>query len=121
MKALIFVYNADMSLVGIVTDFVHRAVSPETYPCNLCDLTYDRVTMKRSWKDFISTLPVTPSFLLRNQFRAKFPAHKEVELPAAFTEEEDGSLALLISAEEMKGAETLEDLEALVRLKVGVG
>ena len=57
-REVIFVYNVDLTLFALVSDFVHRLTSPETYPCRLCDLTYDRVTMKRDWKRFIDSLPV---------------------------------------------------------------
>ena len=37
-------------------DFIHRLVSPETYPCRLCDLTYGRVLKKAGWRRFVASL-----------------------------------------------------------------
>ncbi|MEO6000620.1 MAG: hypothetical protein ABIN89_27480 [Chitinophagaceae bacterium] len=37
---LIFVYNADNSLFGTITDFAHKILSPASYQWKLCPLTY---------------------------------------------------------------------------------
>jgi len=119
-REVIFVYNVDLTLFALVSDFVHRLTSPETYPCRLCDLTYDRWTMKRDWKRFIHSLPVRARFELRDRFHRQFPAYADVPLPAVFQVEGDGSLRLLLSAEQIKRAATLDALQALVTGAVGV-
>jgi len=43
---IIFVYNADSSLFANITDFAHKIVSPKTYSCNLCKLSYGKFSMK---------------------------------------------------------------------------
>lgn len=40
---LIFVYNAKSGLISAFGDMVHKIVSPATYPCSLCALTYGAV------------------------------------------------------------------------------
>jgi hypothetical protein len=47
---LIFVYNADSGILNAIKDLIHKNVSPETYPCSLCAVTYDNLGMKREWK-----------------------------------------------------------------------
>ena len=37
---LVFVYNANAGLVAGMLDSVHKVVSPATYPCSLCAVTY---------------------------------------------------------------------------------
>ncbi len=53
---LIFVYNADSGLLNAVKDAIHKAISPSTYPCRLCGLTFGAVRMKSAWKEFIDGL-----------------------------------------------------------------
>ena len=38
---LVVVYNAKSGGLNAVLDYVHKMVSPKTYNCNLCKLTYD--------------------------------------------------------------------------------
>ena len=50
MKTLIFVYNANAGLFNMMSDYAHKIISPETYECNLCALTYGNLGMKQKWK-----------------------------------------------------------------------
>jgi hypothetical protein len=47
-KELIFIYNAKSGLVNEMIDFAHKIVSPETYDCNLCAISYGTFTKKKS-------------------------------------------------------------------------
>ena len=111
---VVFVYNVDFTLFALVSDFVHRLTSPETYPCRLCDLTYDRFTVKREWKGFVDSLPVRTRVELRDRFHRKYPAQAAVPLPAVFRRRSDGTLTTLVGAAEINGARTLDDLTVLV-------
>ena len=51
-KEIYFIYNAKGGKWNYIVDTVHKYVSPNTYECNLCQITYD-LKMKRAWKDFI--------------------------------------------------------------------
>src|ERR1043166_3908005 len=110
-EEILFVYNVDLTLFALVSDFVHRLTSPETYPCRLCDLTYDRFTTKREWKQFVESLPVGAHVQLRDRFHKKFPDHAAVPLPAVFRRHADGTLSTLISAAEINGTARLDDLK----------
>ena len=111
---ILFVYNVDLTLFALVSDFVRRLRDPETYPCRLCDLTYDRFTMKRAWKQFIETLPGGVRFELRDRFQRRFPAYADVPLPAVFRVHAAGVLSTLLSAEQINGATTIEALQAMI-------
>jgi hypothetical protein len=56
---ILFVYNVDLTLFALVSDFVHRLTAPETYPCRLCDLTYDRFTTEVCNR---TNRPLSPTF-----------------------------------------------------------
>lgn len=59
---LVFVYNARSGLLSMLKDAVHKTLSPQTYPCKLCDITYSPVRMRAQWKSFISNLPYAVEF-----------------------------------------------------------
>ena len=46
-KELIFIDNAKSGLVNEMIDFAHKIVSPETYDCNLCAISYGTFTKKK--------------------------------------------------------------------------
>lgn len=112
---LVFVYNADSGF-GIVKDFFHKILRPETYPCNLCGLTYGNFSIKKEWKEFIENLEVPVEFLHRNQFMKRFVL-KDVEFPSAFIER-DSNISLLISDEEINRLQSLTELKELVIRKL---
>ena len=46
-KELIFIYNAKSGLVNEMIDVAHKIVSPRTYDCNLCAMSYGTFTKKK--------------------------------------------------------------------------
>ncbi len=104
---LLFVYNANSGF-SIVKDFFHKMLKPETYPCNLCGLTYGNFSMKKEWKEFIENLEVPVEFLHRNQFMKRFNL-KDVRFPSAFIEG-DSKIILLISDDEINRLQSLKEL-----------
>lgn len=117
MPTLLFVYNADNGLFSTVTDFAHKILRPETYACSLCQLTYGAFAMRDEWRDFIAGLPLSVTFLHRNQFRSAYPAFSATRLPAVFTID-DHRPTLLISAQEIERQTDLSALMALVRSRL---
>jgi len=117
MKQLIFVYNADAGLFSQVTDFAHKVISPETYECNLCKLTYGNVTMKQDWKKFLDALPAEKVFLHRNEFAARYPNLADTALPAIFAVSDENP-SLLISAGEINAMKALKDLQEHILKKI---
>ena len=69
---LLFVYNASSNLFSTVTDFAHKILSPSTYQCRLCALTYGNFSIKQEWKSFIESLPVKAVFLYKDEFEKEF-------------------------------------------------
>ena len=53
MQTLVFVYNGDSGLINGLMHLMHKAVSPETYECQLCAIVYDGVRQSKDWKNFI--------------------------------------------------------------------
>lgn len=110
---LIFVYNADGGIFNMATDYVHKIASPKTYPCSLCKISYGNLGMKREWKQFIEALPYEVEFPHRDELPNNYPTIVGTPLPAVFILKNEMP-ELLISAEKMNGAESIEGLKLLV-------
>jgi hypothetical protein len=115
ISTILFVYNAESGLLNAVADYVHKAVSPKTYGCNLCAITYSNTGMKKEWREYVKTLGVPVEFLHRDEFLELY--NKNVNLPAAFLKKED-SVTLFIDSEEINALKTIEELMDLVTEKI---
>ena len=116
MEKLIFVYNADSGLVNALKDWTHKIVSPETYPCSLCALTYDNLGMRRSWRNFIEALEFDVEFLHRDELEEQYGI-RDIPLPAAFVQQE-GKLNLWMNSDEMGACQSLQELQDSIQTKL---
>ena len=119
---LVFVYNADSGFLEALRDGMTKIVSPATYPCRLCALTYGLATMKPRWRRFVDALGIPVEFLHRDEFEEKHP-REDAKFPSAYIDR-GGELELFISTEEMNSAKTLDELMVIVKKKlkeVGLG
>lgn len=103
---LLFVYNAETGFFNKLVDLTHKIISPKTYPCSLCALTYGNFTIFPEWETYVKQLPVAVEFVYKNEWRHsgvynKFPV---VALQQA------GGVEVLLTAEELDSMESLESL-----------
>ena len=110
---LLFVYNADGGAVSAVVDALHKLVSPRTYSCSLCAITYGAVAMRSEWKRYIARLPHPATFLHRDEFRAAFPG-LPIPLPAILFQPEHGETRVLVRADEMNREQSVAQLIELL-------
>ncbi|OUS25196.1 hypothetical protein A9Q99_21580 [Gammaproteobacteria bacterium 45_16_T64] len=117
---LVFVYNADSGLVNLAKDILHKLLSPSTYPCSLCDLTYSVFGEKQSWVRFRKQLNVAQEYLHIDEFTAQYENTRHwgsglstVAYPAIFTLESNG-MRHAVSKEELDACESLPALKSLV-------
>lgn len=78
---LIFVYNANLGVFNSIRDLLHKSVSPKTYGCNLCGLTYSSISQKDEWKTFINKLPLKAVFFYKNEFIKQYPRYAMTTYP----------------------------------------
>jgi hypothetical protein len=116
VKKLLFVYNADTGLFNVITDYAHKIISPKTYPCTLCALTYGNRGMNNKWKDFIGNLKVPINFLHRDEFVKQY-ASGGTQLPAAFLQQGE-TTTTLITHDEINKCTTVDELIDLVSKKI---
>lgn len=110
-QRLIFVYNASAGLAAGLLDSVHKIVSPATYSCSLCAVTYGLTRMNPRWRAWLKALPMETVFHHRPDFRAAFPAAAGWPLPLVAIER-DGSLSPLLGAAEV---DACNDVDTLIR------
>jgi len=111
-STLVFVYNADSSIFNALADMAHKILSPNTYPCSLCALTYSNVGMRREWRDFVGRLSARAEFLHADELKGRYGI-KAVPLPAVFMEQ-GGGLEVLIHKDALDACQNLADLKFLV-------
>lgn len=110
------IYNADGGLVNGALDLLHKMLSPSTYACRLCDVTYGPLGMKRDWRETVDALPLPVTFLHRDEWQAAFPGDATA-LPAILLERADG-LSTVVSAADFDAIRSLEALKALLAARL---
>lgn len=114
---LIFVYNANGDLFSSLTDFAHKIISPATYECQLCKLTYGNFLIKNEWKKFIENLPLKSVFVYRVQFEKQYKVKDD--FPSIFVTM-NSVPEKIISRNEIENCKTLEELKTLVTQKISL-
>lgn len=115
-EALVFVYNADSGVFNALADLAHKMLSPRTYACNLCRLTYSPAGMRREWREFLQSLGLEIEFLHRDELRST-QGLEDLELPAVLRRRGQ-TLSPWIAAAELEACSSLGELEALLRRKL---
>jgi hypothetical protein len=113
---LIFVYNASSGLRNALLDGAHKALSPGTYQCNLCDLTYGVFKEKNTWKKFREEGKFKLEFLHKDEFKKQYASkfgHKFVFPIVLIAVNEE--LQVFISAIELNKLESTEMLIELIK------
>ncbi|MBC8316917.1 MAG: GTPase [Desulfobulbaceae bacterium] len=103
---LIFVYNADSGFVSSMLDIGHKIVNPETYSCNLCQMTFDTFTENKKWKEFREGSHVEMEFLHRDEFEKKY--NMKLDYPVVL--KEAAPLETAISPKELDAFTSLDEL-----------
>ncbi|MBX7483418.1 hypothetical protein [Qipengyuania qiaonensis] len=114
---LLMVYNADSGIFNALTDAVRKTVSPDTYECSLCAVTYGMVSMRRDWRKFLDRLPVEKKFYHRDDFSRDYP-DRPIPLPAILLDRGDRDPATLVGSEELGRITDLSELIELTQTRL---
>lgn len=111
MRRLVFVYNANSGRANAVLDSIHKVVSPSTYNCNLCELTFDIFSENKTWKSFRENSKMDLEFYHKDEFLKKYKSNElsKFDFPVILSEE-NNELSILISSEELSSFETTSGL-----------
>jgi len=112
---LIFIYNAKSGVVNELIDFAHKIVSPETYDCNLCAISYGAFSMKKKWSTYIETLPFKSTFTYKDKFSKN--GYSNIKFPSVFIRINE-KLDEIISATEINEINNLDQLIGLLNQKL---
>ena len=109
---LILVYNANGGILNGAKDTIWKVLSPSTYPCSLCALTFGWVSMHGAWRRYLDSLPHEKVFLHKDDYAEALPG-VALTLPAILVAGGDARPEILVSASELNA---LPDLKALIAL-----
>ena len=115
---LIVAWNAHSGWQHAVMDSLHKWVSPQTYSCKLCRLTYGAVGPRESWKSFLESLDRDVLFYHKDEFPAEaFGGTHPTDFPFIL-EYHQKAWQVLLSPGELDQINTLEALLEVLRQKL---
>jgi hypothetical protein len=113
---LLFVYNANAGLAAGMMDSLHKLVSPRTYACDLCAITYGLTRMNPEWKAWLKAQAFEAVFYHRPDFRAAYPG-VAVALPVILVDRA-AQIETLVSADDFKTTSSVDELIALIEARL---
>jgi hypothetical protein len=103
---LIFIYNADGGVAQGILDTIHKTLSPATYPCSLCAITYGSFAMDRRWRAWLKALPVPSVFYHKDD-----SPYRDIALPVVLVERGE-QVETLVSATRLNALKSVDALIA---------
>ena len=115
---LLLVYNAESGILNAIRDTVWKLVSPATYPCSLCAITYGAISMRYDWRRFLDSLPFKVLAYHKDEFVDRYP-DSPIGLPAIAVISPQEQPRVLLSERDLAEIENIDELiervkEALV-------
>lgn len=107
---LIFVYNAKSGMLNAMLDSMHKVISPDTYQCQLCKITYGAFTELSEWKQFRSQFEGDMSFLHIDEFEVRHPPADSY--PVIYERDTQGQLSVVADSNLING---MRDIHALIQ------
>ena len=109
MAELIFIYNAKSGVTNALFDWAHKIISPNTYECNLCTITYNNLGKEKKWREFLENINIESRFYyidhLKNLHFVKSPS----ELPCIYLKK-DKNVTLIIDSDELNSFNNVNEL-----------
>ncbi len=110
----IFVYNADSGSLNTVFDIAHKIISPDTYECNLCMLTYGTFSEQKVWKRFRQESIWDFEFLHKDEFEKKYRSHFEYPV---IVQQIGDDFEVVLTRDEIDVIDEVEDLIEILNAK----
>ena len=114
---IIFIYRESRGLFDAVSGWTHKLLSPATYDCALCRITFSLSDMLVPWKSYLDLLPFPKTFLHRDEFKVQYPTLAATPLPVILAEKDCGR-EILLSAEEIRASASLSRLINLMQIRL---
>ena len=116
-EKLIFIYNASNDPISVSFDFIHKIISPSTYQCSLCKITYGNVSMHNKWKEYTEHSDYIFEFLYKNNYLKYHQNLKVEEFPVAY-KYNGSAYELFISRQDFDLCTSLDSLIEMVGQKL---
>ena len=116
MNEIVFIYNAKSGTVNSLIYWANQIVSPDTYECSLCGITYDNLGKRDEWAAFLKDLKIKSSFIYKDQI-INDQKLKDASLPCAYLKKSN-DMNLLITSDEMNSYKNLNELIDSLRKKL---
>ncbi len=116
VQKLIFIYNADSGIGNMIMDGAHKLISPDTYACSLCEITYGAFTENAIWKKFRKETDLEMEFLHKDEFVKNYASkfgHK-FTFPIVLAVTRNG-LEVFVKTKELNGMKKAEVLIELIK------
>lgn len=115
LQKLLFVYNANSGLRNTILDGAHKIISPKTYQCSLCDITYGAFTENKVWKEFRTKSKLEMDFLHKDEFKEQYASKfgHNFGFPIVLGITVSG-MEVLVSPDELDALGKAEDLIELI-------
>ncbi|RKR07795.1 hypothetical protein CLV91_2978 [Maribacter vaceletii] len=117
MKKLILVYNANSGWHNSVIDSFHKVMSPKTYNCNLCAITFGIFSENEIWKKFRIETNIEMQFLHKNEFLKAYKTKEKYDFPMVF-KSEDNEIEIVLKSQELNALKTPQDLINLIKSNI---
>ena len=114
---LIFIYNADSGLLPLLKDFTHKIISPSTYPCSLCALTYDTFSESKAWRSFRQNSNTEMVFYHKDEFESFYTS--VFKYPCILIENTKG-IEEIISKQTLDKLSNVEELIQIIKAKIAI-
>ena len=111
MNEYLFIYNANSGIGNALVDYGKKYISPDTYDCELCMVTYGPFGMKRDWKAFVGSLDLPVRFLHKDELLDEF-GEVDTTFPALLRNQ-DGQLINILDSSDFAKVKTLNDLKKI--------
>jgi len=110
-EQLLFIYNAKSGLGNALLDSAHKILSPGSYDCNLCAITFGVFSENKKWKEFRQNSGLEMKFLHRDEFKERYPNenYNNHNFPQIFMSK-NGKLEIFLSKEEINAMKNQESL-----------
>ena len=110
-RKLIFVYNAKSGWANKFLDGLHKAVSPRTYQCNLCNVTFGLIGERSKWRRFRQHSHTAMEFYYADEFMKQMASkfgHK-FTFPIVLLSQGD-QLEVLVRTDELNAIRSADEL-----------
>lgn len=116
---LIFIYNANSGALNSLLGTAHKIISPDTYDCNLCALTFGNFNENTTWSTFRESSVVDMLFLHKDEFLKQYRSKwlPKYDFPTVLMKI-DNQLEIFMDSKELAVVETTQQLVGAIKGKL---